>query len=78
MERSLSSNSIQAYVHDVELLNQFLSLQKSPLSPEEVTLSHLQDFIAYINELGLNDHSQARILSGIRAFYKYLMMEDLV
>jgi integrase/recombinase XerD len=62
----------------VELLNQFLSLQKSPLSPEEVTLSHLQDFIAYINELGLNDHSQARILSGIRAFYKYLMMEDLV
>ncbi len=78
LERSLSPHSIDAYLHDVTLLNQFFTLQNRSVSPEDVTLTNLQEFITYINELGLNDHSQARIISGIRAFYKYMMVEDLV
>ncbi len=77
LERSLSANSVEAYQHDVELLRQFMQMQQQ-LPPEQVQFENLQQFIHFINELGMGDQSQARILSGIRAFYKYLMMEDLV
>ncbi len=78
LERSLSPNSIEAYIHDVSLLHQFFVLKNLPLAPDDVQLRDLQDFIEFINELGLNENSQARILSGIRGFYKYLLIEDLV
>lgn len=78
LERSLSSNSIAAYLHDVELLRQFFEIRDISILPAMVTHSHLQDFILFINELGMGDHSQARILSGIRAFYKYLLMEEML
>jgi integrase/recombinase XerD len=78
LERSLSPNSVQAYLHDVALLHQFFVLKESAKVPGDVTLSDLQEFIAFVNEIGLNDYSQARILSGIRGFYKYMLIEDLV
>ena len=78
LEKSLSANSIAAYEHDVRLLSQFLDIKKYDIVPEKVEMRHLQEFIKYINELGLNDYSQARILSGLRAFYKYMMMEDVI
>jgi integrase/recombinase XerD len=78
LEKSLSGNSISAYEHDVRLLYQFLEIKKYDLVPEKIEMKHLQEFIKYVNELGLNDYSQARILSGLRAFYKYLMMEDVI
>ena len=78
LERSLSPNSVEGYLHDVNLLVRFFDLQQSPLQPEDVTLEDLQQFIAFVNETGLGDYSQARILSGIRSFYKYLMIEDLL
>ncbi len=78
LERSLSSNSIEAYVHDVELLRQFVELKKVQASPLTLTTRQLQLFIHYINELGMSAYSQARILSGIKAFYKYLMFEELI
>lgn len=78
IERSLSSNSIEAYVHDVALLEQFIRLTDPLLSPLLVTSSLLENFLQYVNELGLSAHSQARILSGIKAFYKYLLYEDLM
>lgn len=78
LERSLSANSIEAYLHDVELLRRFFDLKNSAIQPETVELKDLQEFILFINELGLGDQSQARILSGIRAFYKFLLIEDLV
>ena len=78
LERSLSGNSVEAYIHDIEKLHQFLLMVKSDLEPIEVTSKELQNFLKYVNELGLTAHSQARILSGIKAFYKYLMFEDLI
>lgn len=78
LERSLSPNSTEAYLHDVNLLSRFLELNQSKKQPEDVTFDDLQQFIAFINETGFGDQSQARILSGVRSFYKYLLMEDLI
>ena len=78
LERSLSGNSVEAYLHDVALLKQFMELKYPSVTPDVVSSEHLQEFILFINEMGLGDQSQARILSGIRAFYKYLLMEDLI
>ncbi len=76
LERSLSGNSVEAYVHDIVKLRQFLEISNASLSPQNVSQKNLQEFIEFINELGLAPHSQARILSGIKAFYKFLMMEE--
>lgn len=78
LERSLSENSIQAYVHDVELLKQFVELRKMKENPLTLSPKQLQSFIHYINELGMSAYSQARILSGVKSFYKYLMFEELI
>src|SRR5437868_3148811 len=78
LERSLSPNSVEGYLHDVNLLSRFFELNNSHKQPEHVTLDDLQQFIAFINESGFNDYSQARILSGVRSFYKYLLMEDMI
>lgn len=78
LERSLSANSVEAYVRDVEKLNQFTEMTYPSLSPMKITGKHLQEFVAYVNELGMSAFSQARILSGIKAFYKFLLLEDLV
>ncbi len=78
LERSLSGNSIEAYVHDVVLLEQYVSLAKLDLSPKALTSKHLQGFLQHINELGMSPHSQARILSGIKSFYRYLLSEELI
>jgi len=78
LERSLSGNSVEAYHRDVEKLKQFMEMSHKGTSPLQVKARHLQQFIGYINELGMSAHSQARILSGIKAFYKYLLFEELI
>lgn len=78
LERSLSPNSISAYVSDVEKLNQYLDISKKSISPLQLKSKDIQAFLQYINELGIGAHSQARILSGIKAFYKYLLFEELL
>jgi len=78
LERSLSANSIDAYIHDVSLLFRFMQIRHKDIGPAEVTPKHLENFLQYINELGMSAHSQARILSGIKGFYKYLLFEDIV
>ncbi len=78
LERSLSGNSIEAYVRDVEKLNQYVEMHHRGLSPMKVTGKHLQAFVGYVNEMGLSAHSQARILSGIKAFFRFLITEDLL
>lgn len=55
-----------------------MDISKKDLSPLKITAKHLQDFLQYINELGMSAHSQARILSGIKAFYKYCLIEELL
>ncbi|MFC0516904.1 site-specific tyrosine recombinase XerD [Mucilaginibacter angelicae] len=78
LEKSLSDNSIEAYSRDIEKLYQYSDLQLVKLKPELITLTNLREFINWINELGMIPSSQARILSGIKAFYKYLLMEDII
>jgi len=78
LERSLSANSIEAYSRDIEKLYQFSDIQAIKLKPETITLTNLRDFIGWVVELGMIPSSQARILSGVKSFYKYLLMEDLI
>lgn len=78
LELSLSKNSIEAYLRDVEKLYQFLELQEIDVRPEKVTQVHIESFLKWVSEIGLNERSQARILSGLKAFYKYLLMEDMI
>ena len=78
LERSLSQNSVDAYVRDVEKLDQFIEIKKLYISPLKITSKHLQSFLEYINELGMSSYSQARILSGLKAFYKFLIFEELI
>lgn len=78
LEKSLSPNSVAAYLHDIEKLGQFYALSSRTPSPKEVTTTDLKAFLKWITELGMTPTSQARIISGIRAFYKYLLLEDEV
>ncbi len=78
LEKSLSGNSVEAYLHDVAKLVNFLEIEQINVSPEDVQLAQLERFVIKLNEIGLEAQSQARIISGLRAFYKYLMMEDLI
>lgn len=78
LERSLSANSVEAYLHDVALFVHFLEEKKITLSPKDVQLHHLQEFLKWVNEIGLVAGSQARIISGIKSFYKYLLMENIL
>ncbi|MFN8300824.1 MAG: site-specific tyrosine recombinase XerD [Chitinophagales bacterium] len=78
LEKSLSANSIEAYLHDVGKFVGYLDSENLQLSVEDVKLGHLEGFVKAIHELGFDAHSQARIISGLRAFYKYLMVEDVV
>lgn len=78
LEKSLAQNSIEAYVNDIEKLRQFLELQQDTTSPNKISNRQLTDFIKYLYELGLSENSKARIISGIRAFYKFMLIEDLI
>jgi integrase/recombinase XerD len=76
LERSFSDNSVQAYVRDTEKLAEYLELAAINLSPVDIKEEHLLAFLKYLSDLGLSAHSQARMLSGIKAFYKYLLLEN--
>ena len=78
LEKSLSVNSIDAYLHDVEKLLQYFEYSQQAIKPEEVSLQHLQAFLKWINELWMSPYTQALLISGIRAFYKYLIIENIV
>ncbi len=78
LERSLSENSIEAYLHDITMLDQFLQIKKLPFNPANIGLQHLQGFVKWINEIGLSGRSQARIISGLKGFFKYCLIENLI
>jgi integrase/recombinase XerD len=78
LEKSLSANSIEAYTRDIDKLVRFMELQYDSLPPTRVELQHLTSFLAWVNELGLSARSQARIISGIKSFYKFLLLEDVI
>ena len=74
LEKSLSDNTINAYLADISKL--FLFLTDEQIHPLDATLDNLETFSASLRDLGIQPRSQARILSGIRSFYHYLLLED--
>lgn len=78
LEKFLSPNSIQAYLQDMDKLQQFSVSLVPKRKPETITTPDLKAFIKWVNELGMTPASQARILSGIKAFYKFMLMENLL
>lgn len=78
LERSLSDNSVQAYLRDIDLLTRFLQIREKACPPSELQLEELRLFIRWIAELGLSASSQARIISGIKSFYRYCLLEQIV
>lgn len=78
LEKSLSKNSVEAYLHDVAKITQFLEMQGLSLGPQKIELHHLQSFLKWITELGMTARTQARVISGLKAFYRYLLLENVV
>ncbi|MFT4023025.1 MAG: site-specific tyrosine recombinase XerD [Flavihumibacter sp.] len=78
LEKSLAEHSVEAYLHDIDKLTQYLALQGRQPAPGDLQLEDLQAFIRWIAELGMSQRSQARILSGIRSFYRYCTIEQIV
>jgi integrase/recombinase XerD len=77
LEKSLSDNSVEAYLRDIDKLIQFLQEKKILKNPDELALKDLQQFIKWTAQLGMTATSQARMISGIRAFYKYCQVENI-
>lgn len=78
LERSLAGHSAEAYLTDIGKLRQYLELHAPDIEPHEVLPEHLKAFIVWLNELGLAASSQARLVSGLRAFFKYLLIEEAI
>lgn len=78
LERSLAGNSVQAYLNDVEKLNQYYLAVDKPLVLANIKLKDLKDFVSWLNNLGMQANTQARVISGLKAFFSYLMQEEIV
>jgi len=73
LEKGLSSNSIGAYLSDMGKLRQFMELEQLGMGPDELDQEHLHRFLSWISDMGLSARSQARTLSGLKAFYRFLL-----
>ena len=78
LERSMSGNTVEAYLHDVAMLRDHVESEYPGLGVEQVELQHLQSFLVIINELGLAPATQARIMSGVKSFFRYLLLEEMI
>lgn len=78
LEKSVSANTISAYAADLEKLYNYLKSKEEILPPESVTLKTLEDFLLFVSTENLSARTQARLISGIRAFYKFLLIEDKI
>ena len=77
LERSLSDNSVDAYLTDIDKLTTWMQSVNKLKAPSEIELPDLQEFIKWVAELGMTASSQSRIISGLRTFYKYCLIEDI-
>lgn len=77
LEKSLAGNSVEAYMRDLDKLTQYLQSANNLKAPADITLSDLEKFIRWVAELGMTPSSQARIISGIRQFYRYCALEQI-
>ena len=78
LERGMSDNTVEAYLHDVAILANYIGTEQQEVALQSIELSHLQTFLGHIHELELSAGTQSRILSGIRSFFGYLVLEDVI
>jgi integrase/recombinase XerD len=78
LERGLSANSVLAYMQDVDKLSQFLESYNKELTVKQLTKHELKLFITWIAELGMLSSSQSRVISGIKIFFSYLLLEEVI
>ncbi len=78
LERSLSANTIEAYLHDVDMLIQFFKVRSLEIKASDVAAGDLKAFLVWVNELGMLPPTQARVLSGLKAFFKYLLLDNQI
>ncbi|MCE2844144.1 MAG: hypothetical protein RLZZ328_283 [Bacteroidota bacterium] len=78
LEKSLSVHSVEAYLRDIDKFAQYLYDEVGAIGPAEVSLKHLQSFIQTIGKLEMAPSSQARIISGIKSFFKYCLLEQII
>ncbi|MFT6028267.1 MAG: integrase/recombinase XerD, partial [Bacteroidia bacterium] len=78
LERSLAANTVEAYLRDINQLKTFVSVADPEPSPEDLSITNLKDFVQQIAEIGMSANTQSRMVSGIRSFYKYLVLEDKI
>ncbi|PTT03604.1 site-specific tyrosine recombinase XerD [Pedobacter sp. HMWF019] len=78
LERALSGNSVDAYLNDVAKLTQYLDAANLNLQVKEIHTEHLKTFLVWLHELGVLPNTQARIISGLKAYFGYLLLENLI
>ncbi len=78
LERSLAPNSIDAYLADISKLREFLEIKEKDIPPTKIAQQDLVDFLEFINELGMSPFSQARMVSGLKAFFRFLIYEEVI
>ncbi|MBK8788232.1 MAG: site-specific tyrosine recombinase XerD [Chitinophagaceae bacterium] len=78
LEKSLAGNSVEAYLRDIDKLTDYLQATQKLVTPQELELEDLEKFVQWVSELGMTVTSQSRIISGLRSFYAYCYMEQIV
>jgi integrase/recombinase XerD len=77
-EKALSANSINAYINDINKLLDFLKDNFKGITPQKVRLNHLKSFVEWLNGKGVSPRTQARTISGIKSYFKYLLIEEKI
>jgi integrase/recombinase XerD len=78
LEKSLSENSVEAYLHDIEKLTTYFQQASIAKAPPEIVLKDLEAFVKWISQLGMMPGTQARIISGLKSFFKYCLLEQII
>ena len=78
IEKSLSGNSVTAYLSDLDKLLAYFEIKRLEIKPEEVTYSLLKEFLVWVGELGMSPRSQSRMVSGIKSFFRYLLIDERI
>jgi len=78
LERSLSDHSVQAYLNDITKLSQYFEAVKEEPKLTDIKASDIKSFISWLNNLGMLASTQARVISGMKAFFTYLMLEEVI
>lgn len=78
LERGLSKNTKFAYTQDLNKFKQYLEISDLDCNPKEVQPDHVEEFLVYLHQLQVSEFTQARILSGIKGFYKFLLFNDKI